>query len=280
MSRTFTGFRIAVAVLATLGASSAALADGEGQAPFLEAIKDRNARYADFTRAGDPVGDQHEALLLQCAIERYPDLLGDFEEKRIQRAYLNGRRATLHALVAREHDHSGDLRQRVLAKRTTARKSADLRRLRDLTNDKLELAEFNLGRLRHGPNAGGAVGIGKRRDNPEGRLRDEDKNLIRVDQEQDTRRDRDEDEDERTIERENERAQTRKDDEDERGEEADEEAAEAKEERDLERDLERDEERDEEAAEDESERDEEADERDLERDMDAEEEQALQNEEE
>jgi hypothetical protein len=281
MSRIFKGISAATALTAVLWACPAAFADGDGQEPRLE-LKD-SARYADLTRSGDRVGDQHELLLLECATKRYPDVLGDFEEKRILRAFAKGRRATLHAVVARDHDHASDRRQIVLAKLTTARLSADTRRLRDLGNDKRVYTAWRRGQLRYGPHLGGGVDIAKTKQDPDGVRRHEDKLLNRVDQQDDTRLDRRLERDEREIERGEERARRaleRKLQRDQRDEERDEDRDEADEERD-EADEERDEERDEEAGEADEERDaERGEERDEERDLDAEEEKTIQNEEE
>lgn len=120
------------------------------QPPAGKGVTSLSRRGALLDRDQDFLGDVREQLLLECDIVRYADVPGDLEEARIHRAFMKGRRATIHARVQRAEDPASDEDQAVLAQLPLSRRFADFRRLRDFEGDKDELARWHRGNLWHG----------------------------------------------------------------------------------------------------------------------------------
>ena len=143
--------RVATIVAGCLLAVTPAWADGP-QEPWPEALRHRNARYAQLQRSTDPQGEARERRLADFMLARSTDPLGDREERRRARASRHDPpRATAYAEIARADDVPGDQHEAVLATLPRARIHAELRRFRDLNGDMEEFARWQIDRVRGGP---------------------------------------------------------------------------------------------------------------------------------
>ena len=191
--------RVATIVAGCLLAVTPAWADGP-QEPWPEALRHRNARYAQLQRSTDPQGEARERRLADFMLARSTDPLGDREERRRARASRHDPpRATAYAEIARADDVPGDQHEAVLATLPRARIHAELRRFRDLNGDMEEFARWQIDRVRGGPlrwsrTSDGAI-VADERENTarkrfvEERLRDREDDA----EERAARRDRDDD---------------------------------------------------------------------------------------